>query len=122
MARAGLECAAYQTLDLFSAMQRDGVGPRSLRVDGGMAANDWLMQFMADILGVEVVRPTNTETTAVGASILAAVGAGEFASLNEATALWSLDRQFSPGMQSDQRDQLVSGWRAAVERVLTQQA
>lgn len=119
IARAALESVAFQTAELLEAMAKDGVAPQRLRVDGGMARNDWLMQFMADILGIEVLRPQNTETTVLGAAILAAVGAGEFGSLNEAAALWKLDRKFEPGMSPEDRAGRVSGWRQAISRVKT---
>lgn len=119
IARAALESAAFQTAELLEAMAKDGVAPQRLRVDGGMARNDWLLQFMADILGIEVVRPKNTETTALGAAILAAVGVGEFASLHEASALWKLDRRFSPAMDAGERSRRVAGWGEAIGRVKT---
>ncbi len=119
IARAALESAAFQTAELLEAMAKDGVAPQRLRVDGGMARNDWLLQFMADILGIEVVRPKNTETTALGAAILAAVGAGEFGSLGEASALWKLDRRFSPAMDAGERSRRLAGWGEAIGRVKT---
>jgi glycerol kinase len=100
-------------------MARDGVEPRSLRVDGGMARNDWLMQFMADMLGISVVRPRTVETTVLGAAILAAIGAGEFSSLEEAASLWALDRAFSPLMAACERDARLAAWKAAIARVRT---
>jgi glycerol kinase len=84
-----------------------------------MARNDWLLQFMADILGIEVVRPKNTETTALGAAILAAVGAGEFGSLKEAASIWKLDRKFEPAMSPADRTARMAGWKQAVGRVKT---
>ena len=119
IARAALESAAFQTAELLEAMASDGVAPQRLRVDGGMARNDWFLQFMADILGVEVVRPKNTETTALGAAILAAVGAGEFASLEEAASIWKLDRKFDPAMPAPERTSRLKGWTEAVGRVKT---
>lgn len=119
IARAALESAAFQTAELLEAMAKDGVAPQRLRVDGGMARNDWLLQFMADILGIEVVRPKNTETTALGAAILAAVGVGEFGSLHEAAALWKLDRRFSPAMEASERSKRLAGWSEAIGRVKT---
>jgi glycerol kinase len=119
IARAALESAAYQTAELLEAMAKDGVAPKRLRVDGGMARNDWFLQFMAGILGIEVVRPKNTETTALGAAILAAVGAGEFASLEEAASIWQLDRKFEPNMASHDRLLRMAGWKEAVDRVKT---
>jgi len=119
IARAALESAAFQTAELLEAMAKDGVAPQTLRVDGGMSRNDWLLQFMADILGIEVVRPKNVETTVFGAAILAAVGAGEFSSLNEAAALWKLDRKFEPEMPSGERAARLAAWKQAVGRVKT---
>jgi glycerol kinase len=119
IARAALESAAFQTAELLEAMAKDGVAPKLLRVDGGMARNDWFLQFMADVLGVEVVRPKNTETTALGAAILAAMGAGEFGSLKEAALIWKLDRKFEPKMAQDERASHVAGWKNAVGRVLS---
>jgi glycerol kinase len=119
IARAALESAAFQTAELLEAMGSDGVAPQRLRVDGGMARNDWFLQFMADILGIEVVRPKNTETTALGAAILAAVGSGEFASLEEAASIWKLDRKFEPAMPLAERTSRLKDWKEAVGRVLT---
>ena len=119
IARAALESAAFQTAELLEAMALDGVKPQRPRVDGGMARNNWLLQFMADVLGVEVVRPKNTETTALGAAILAAVGAGEFRSLGEAAALWKLDRRFEPKIGESDRSAMLAGWKQAVARVKT---
>jgi glycerol kinase len=120
IARAALESAAFQTAELLEAMSKDGVAPQTLRVDGGMSRNDWLLQFMADILRIEVVRPKNVETTVLGAAILAAVGLGEFSSLDEAAALWRLDRNFTPKMPVGERDQRLAAWKQAVARIRTQ--
>jgi glycerol kinase len=120
IARAALESAAFQTAELLEAMSKDGVAPQTVRVDGGMSRNDWLLQFMADILRIEVVRPKNVETTVLGAAILAAVGVGEFSSLDEAAALWRLDRNFMPKMPVGERDQRLAAWKQAVARVRTQ--
>ena len=119
IARAALESAAFQTAELLEAMAKDGVAPQTLRVDGGMSRNDWLLQFMSDILGIEVIRPKNVETTVFGAAILAAVGAGEFASLDEAASLWKLDRKFAPKMPSAERATRLAAWKQAVARVKT---
>jgi glycerol kinase len=119
IARAALESAAFQTAELLEAMAKDGVAPQRLRVDGGMARNDWFLQFMAGVLGIEVVRPKNVETTVLGAAILAAVGAGEFASLEEAASIWKLDRKFEPQIKGEDRASLLSGWKQAVGRVLS---
>jgi glycerol kinase len=119
IARAALEGTAFQTAELLEAMAKDGVAPQRLRVDGGMSRNDWFLQFMAGVLGIEVVRPKNVETTVLGAAILAAVGAGEFASLEEAASIWKLDRKFEPHMKSEERASRLGGWKDAVGRVLS---
>jgi glycerol kinase len=119
IARAALEAAAYQTAELLAAMAKDGVAPKRLRVDGGMSRNDWFLQFMADTLGIEVVRPKNAETTALGAAILAALGAGLFSSLGEAASIWKLDRKFKPTTTQGEREARMTGWGKAVGRVLT---
>jgi len=119
IARAALESAAFQTAELLEAMAKDGVAPQTLRVDGGMSRNNWLLQFMSDILSVEVVRPKNVETTVLGAAILAAVGCGEFSSLDEAASLWKLDRKFESKMAADERKARLAAWKSAVGRVRT---
>jgi glycerol kinase len=115
--RAALESTCYQTRDLMRAMERDACAPTELRVDGGMVVNDWLTQFLADILQIRVVRPQTVETTALGAAFLAGLGAGVYASLDEIAALWQTDARFEPGMPREQADQLYSGWLDAVARV-----
>ena len=89
----------------------------TLRVDGGMAANNWLMQFLADLLGVIVERPALTETTALGGAYSAALGAGWISSLDETKELWRRDRLFEPAMDAAERDRLYAGWQKAVARV-----
>ena len=119
IARATLESVAYQTRDLLEAMLADsGAGLTELRVDGGMVANNLLMQFQADILGVPVVRPVVTETTALGAAYLAGLAVGYWQSLEEIARNWSVDRIFSPAIDQAHRDELYQGWRRAVERAL----
>jgi glycerol kinase len=119
IARAALESTAFQTAERVEAMARDGVAPQRLRVDGGMTRNDWFLQFMADVLGIEVVRPKNVETTVLGAAILAALGSGAFSSLDEAASLWKLDRKFEPQMKREERASRLAGWKEAVGRVLS---
>jgi glycerol kinase len=117
LARAALEATAYQTRDVLEAMQKDsGVPLKSLRVDGGMAANDLLMQFQADVLGIPVVRPKVTETTALGAAYAAGLGAGFWPSLAELRSNWKQDRQWAPTMDQPKRDRLHREWTRAVER------
>ena len=117
--RAALESVCYQTRDLLEAMREDATPPTELRVDGGMAVNDWLMQFLTDIIGIPVVRPQTVETTALGAAQLAGLQAGVYASLEEIGALWRADRRFEPLLDKTRADTLYAGWREAVGRVQT---
>lgn len=115
--RATLESIAYQTRDLIEVMTRDaGLQLEALRVDGGAARNDWLMQFQADITGVPVQRPAVTETTALGAAYLAGLAVKFWHSPEQIAANWRVDHTFMPQISLDQRDQLYRGWGRAVER------
>jgi len=115
-ARAALEAIAYQSRDVLDTMALEsGVPLSGLRVDGGAATNDFLCQFQADILGVEVLRPSVTETTGVGAAYLAGVGAGLWKT-SDLAAQWKLERRFSPTLGPPARDAAHEGWRRAVER------
>lgn len=115
--RATLESIAYQTRDVADAMHADsGLDLQTLRVDGGAVANDFLMQFQADILGVQVQRPAVTETTALGAAYLAGLASGFWSSQQELAQQWQVERTFEPHMSADQRDTLYAGWQRAVER------
>ncbi len=117
IARATLEAIAYQTRDVLAAMERDsGLKLNTLRVDGGAAKNDLLMQFQADILGVPVQRPAVTETTALGAAYLAGLAVGFWSSTDEIAGQWALEREFAPTMSESTRERLYSGWLRAVER------
>lgn len=118
-ARAALESVCFQTHDLLEAMARDGVHPTHLRVDGGMVANDWLCQFLADIVDIDVERPSVLETTALGAAYLAGLQSGLYQDLEEISEHWNLQAQFHAHMESDVRDHIISGWRKAVSRTLT---
>jgi glycerol kinase len=116
LVRAAVESMAYQTRDVVEAMERDaGRKLTELRVDGGASAMDVLCQFQADLLGIPVRRPRQTETTALGAAFLAGLGAGVWSEADLAT-LWKLDREFVPRMSRDQADELQTQWRRAVER------
>jgi glycerol kinase len=119
LARAALESACYQTRDLLDAMAADGVEPVSLRVDGGMVANDWFVAFMADVLGITVERPRVIETTALGAAYLAGREAGVYGGREEFAKLWRSDRRIEPQLPATERDALLAGWRKAVGRVLS---
>jgi len=116
--RAGLEAVCYQTGDLMGAMAQDfGRAPTTLRVDGGMAVNDWVMQRLADLLGVPVERPVVTETTALGAAFLAGLQVGLFPSLADLSKIWARDRRFDPAMDEAERCRRRGGWEDAVRRV-----
>ncbi len=118
LAHAALEAVCYQTRDLLEAMAADGAAELdSLRVDGGMVSNDWLMQRLADLLGVAVTRPVVAETTALGAAYLAGLGSGFFGGLDEIAAAWRGAGRFEPRMSKAERDQRYAGWRDAVGRV-----
>ncbi|EHH69501.1 glycerol kinase GlpK [Gluconobacter morbifer] len=120
IARAMLESVAYQTYDLIHAMRQDGaMRAKMLRIDGGMAVNDWFAQFLASMLKVDVERPSNIETTAIGAAFLAGLQAGIWKSLDEVAATWKQERVFQPGMEPAQRRIMIDGWHDAVHRTLT---
>jgi glycerol kinase len=116
--RAALEAQAYQTQDLMAAFAGDGAAWQSLKIDGGMAANDWLAQDLADMLALEVERPQFVETTALGAAMLAGLGAGLFGSLEEAAAMRGAVTRFAPEMEGEARAARLEGWKRAVARVL----
>lgn len=117
IARAALEGIAYQVTDILHAMQADaGVKLRELRVDGGASNNNLMMQFQADLLGVPVVRPVVTETTALGAAYLAGLGVGFWKKQSEIATQWQTDRRFEPDMKPAKRKTLLSGWNRALER------
>jgi glycerol kinase len=117
IARAALESIAFQSAEVLIAMQRDAQQPLvELRVDGGATANDLLMQFQADVLGVPVVRPKITETTALGAAYLAGLGVGFWSSNAEVAANWQVDRRFEPAMHRDEVEARMHRWSRAVER------
>jgi len=116
--RATLESLAYQTMDVLKAMEKDsGIELKTLNVDGGASANNFLLQFQSDILNVEVVRPDNIETTALGAACLAGLASG-FWSINDITRRRKIDRTFSPLMDEQTRNKLYNGWKKAVEKAM----
>ncbi len=114
---ATLQAVAYQTKDLVNAMSDDGMDPSVIRVDGGMVANDWFLQFLADMVNVTVERPRNVESTVLGAAFLAGLKSGVFASTAAIAELWASDRVFEPQMSDDKRNALYQGWQDAVSRV-----
>jgi len=119
IARAALESIAYQTYDVLKAMEADsGIVLTELRVDGGATANNLLMQFQSDILGVPVVRPVVTETTALGAAYLAGLGVGYWSSEEDIRQQWAVDRRFQPGTGGRDVPQLLKGWQRAVKAAI----
>jgi len=119
LARAALESTAFQTTEVARAMVADaGTEPEELKVDGGMTVDELLMQFQADLLGVDVVRPVVTETTALGAAFAAGLAVGFWADREELRGLWAEDRRWSPSMDDDERRRLLDGWDRAVARSL----
>ncbi|WP_297107338.1 glycerol kinase GlpK [uncultured Devosia sp.] len=122
IAKAALEAVSYQTRDLLDAMRKDwqgGAKDTVLRVDGGMVASDWTMQFLADILDAPVDRPTILETTALGAAWLAGMRAGVWPGMAEFAAGWARDRRFEPQMEASVREAKIAGWNDAVRRTLS---
>jgi glycerol kinase len=123
LARAALESIAFQSADLLAAMQRDAAEPLTeLRVDGGASANDLLMQFQADLLGVPVVRPRVRETTALGAACLAGLATGYWPDAAALSARWQVDRRFEPAMSRDEAAARMAGWHDAIARVRSDRA
>ena len=118
VARAALEAMAYQTRDVVECMQKDsGIKAKELRVDGGATRNDFLLQFQADILGIPVVRPVITETTALGAAYLAGLAVGFWKNEKEIAKQWQVEKRFEPRMKKSERERLYAGWQEAVSRV-----
>ena len=117
--RAALEAQAHQAHDLMEAFAADGVRWEKLRIDGGMAANSWLCQFLADILQLPVERPQYLETTALGAAFLAGLEAAVWSGLDELGSIRSRSDRFNPAMEEARRKRLIAGWQAAVRKTLT---
>ena len=119
IARAALESMVYQTCDLLQAMTEDlGCGISMFKVDGGASANNFLLQFQADMIGQPVYRPVCIETTSLGAAYLAGLATGYWKDQEDILSNWQLDRRFDPQMGDGQRNQLLDGWHKAVQRAL----
>jgi glycerol kinase len=116
--RAVLESVAYQSFDLFRSMNNDGLKPRIMKIDGGMASNNWFSQFLADILGIKVIRSKIQETTALGAAFIAGYQIGVYKSLNSLSKKWKIERKFSPKINKSNRSNLLKGWQQAIKRSL----
>ena len=120
IARAALDGIAYQTMDIVNAMQKDaGVDLGALKVDGGASRDNYLMQFQADLLNTEVVRPTNVETTAKGAAYLAGLAVGFWSSIEEIKSQWSIEKTFKPEADPERIAKKKAGWADAVRRALS---
>jgi glycerol kinase len=116
--RAVLESVAYQSYDLFDSMRKDGLRPKIVKVDGGMAVNNWFSQFLSDIINLNISRPKISETTALGVALFAGYQIGEFNSLNEIKLKWKKDRVFSPKLKKSIRNNLLNGWKLSVKKTL----
>ena len=116
--RATVESVGYQSFDLFDSMNKDGLKPKIVKVDGGMVANNWFTQFLADIINLKVVRPKILETTALGVALLAGLQIGEYKSLNQIKNMWKKDRVFSPNIKKALRNELLAGWKLAIKKTL----
>lgn len=118
--RAALEAVCYQTSDLLQAMKADGCLPKRMRIDGGMVANDWMNQFLADIIGLNIDKPVVSETTALGAAYLAGLQAGLFADFTVLKNQWKLEKSYQPALPETEREQYLVGWRQALNSVTSQ--
>ncbi len=118
LVRATVESVAYQSFDLFNAMNKDGLKPRIVKIDGGMVANNWFSQFLSDTINLKVIRPKVLETTALGVALFAGYQVGEFKSLNQIKNIWQKDKAFSPKIKNSLRNQLLQGWKLAIKKTL----
>ncbi len=118
LVRATVESVAYQSYDLFNAMNKDGLKPRIVKIDGGMVANNWFSQFLSDTIKLKVIRPKVLETTALGVALFAGYQVGEFKSLNQIKNIWQKDKAFSPKIKNSLRNQLLQGWKLAIRKTL----
>ena len=118
--RAVIESVAYQSNDLFDSIKKDGLKLKLIKIDGGMAANNWFSQFLANIVNLKVIRPKVLETTALGVAFLAAYQIGVFKSLNEIQSKWKKNRVFFPKINKSLRKKLLHGWKQAIRKTLIQ--
>ena len=116
--RAVIESVAYQSYDLFRAMNNDGLKPKIVKIDGGMVSNNWFAQFLSDILDIKVIRPSISETTALGVALIAGYQIGLYNSLHSISKKWRINRKFTPKMTKKQRIDLLKGWQQAIKRTL----
>ncbi len=118
LVRATVESVAYQSYDLFYSMNKDGLKPRIVKIDGGMVANNWFSQFLADVINLKVIRPKVLETTALGAALFAGYQIGEFKSLNQIKNTWKKDKAFKPKINKKHRNHILHGWKQAIKKTL----
>ncbi len=118
LVRATVESVAYQSYDLFNAMNKDGLKPRIVKIDGGMVANNWFSQFLSDTINLKVIRPKVLETTSLGVALFVGYQVGEFKSLNQIKNIWQKDKAFSPKIKNSLRNQLLQGWKLAIKKTL----
>ena len=118
LVRATVESVAYQSYDLFYSMKKDGLNPKIIKIDGGMVANNWFSQFLADVINLKVIRPKVLETTALGAALFAGYQVGEFKSLNQIKNTWKKDKAFMPKINKKLRNHLLHGWKQAIKKTL----
>ncbi len=116
--RATIESVAYQTNDLFDAMNKDGLKPNIVKIDGGMVVNNWFSQFLSDIIDLKIIRPKIQETTALGVALFAGYKVGVFKSLNQIKRLWRKDRDFKPKISRSLRNNLIKDWNLAIKKTL----
>ncbi|MDC3042298.1 glycerol kinase GlpK [Candidatus Pelagibacter sp.] len=118
LVRSTVESVAYQSYDLFYSMNKDGLKPRIVKIDGGMVANNWFSQFLADVINLKVIRPKVLETTALGAALFAGYQVGEFKSLNQIKNTWKKDKAFKPKINKKLRNHILHGWKQAIKKTL----
>ena len=116
--RATLESVAYQTFDLLKSMKKNGINPKLMKVDGGMVQNNWFLQFLSNITRLVIIRPKNSETTALGAALIAGYGKGIYKSLPNLSKKLKISKKFSPKMAHKQRLKLLNGWIQAIRKTL----
>ena len=118
LVRATIESVAYQSYDLFNSMNKDGLKPRIVKIYGGMVANNWFSQFLADVINLKVIRPKVLETTALGAALFAGYQVGEYKSLNQIKNTWKKDTAFKPKINKKLRNHILHGWKQAIKKTL----
>ena len=118
LVRATIESVAYQTSDLFLSMRKDGLNPKSVKVDGGMVSNNWFVQFLSEILKIKITRSKINETTALGAAYMAGYQIGIYRSVSDIKQNWKKDRDFKPKFNKSYRNKLLQGWQQAIKKTL----